>query len=310
MNANETIDAYVTEVALRLPRRQRNDVAFELRALLEEELQAKAESTGREIDAGMATELLNAFGHPADVAARYRPSLTIIDPADGQSFMRLAIIGLGVIWAVGLLTQVVHPLGSGGDVLSASGQWWTGTVIPSLWWPGVLVVWFATASWTRRRWPRTTAWKPRAVDRIHGGRGTLAAGIFAIACGVFLLANPHWLLDAVWDGRAAPAAYEALTYTDAFRQRQAPWLFGLLLLNIPILVTVLVQDRWSVPIKRMQTLLGLATAAVMAWVVIDGPVFMAPVSDRFFKLALVAAIALTLVDLGVQRYRRIRPTPG
>ena len=36
MNANDVIEAYVTDVALRLPRRQRNDVAFELRALLNE----------------------------------------------------------------------------------------------------------------------------------------------------------------------------------------------------------------------------------------------------------------------------------
>ena len=34
MNANDVIEAYVTEVALRLPRKQRNDVAFELRAQL------------------------------------------------------------------------------------------------------------------------------------------------------------------------------------------------------------------------------------------------------------------------------------
>ena len=35
MNANNVIESYVTDVALQLPRRQRNDVAFELRALLQ-----------------------------------------------------------------------------------------------------------------------------------------------------------------------------------------------------------------------------------------------------------------------------------
>src|SRR5262249_18639896 len=82
MNANELIESYVTDVAVRLPRKQRNDVAFELRELLTEELQAKAEATGRDADAAMATELLQAFGRPVDVAARYRPTLTVIDPAD------------------------------------------------------------------------------------------------------------------------------------------------------------------------------------------------------------------------------------
>jgi len=60
MNANDVIESYVTDVALQLPRRQRNDVAFELRALLNEELQARAEAAGRGVDAAMATEFLGA----------------------------------------------------------------------------------------------------------------------------------------------------------------------------------------------------------------------------------------------------------
>ncbi len=46
MNANDLVESYVTEVAVELPRKLRNDVAFELRTLLKEELQAKADTTG------------------------------------------------------------------------------------------------------------------------------------------------------------------------------------------------------------------------------------------------------------------------
>jgi len=55
------IDAYVRDVGMPLPRKQRNDVAFELRALLQEKLQAKADSAGRQADAAMAVAL------PADL---------------------------------------------------------------------------------------------------------------------------------------------------------------------------------------------------------------------------------------------------
>ena len=79
MNANDVIESYVADVAAKLPRKQRNDVAFELRSLLAEELQGKAEAAGRAADATMATELVNAFGRPAEVAARYQPTLTVID---------------------------------------------------------------------------------------------------------------------------------------------------------------------------------------------------------------------------------------
>jgi hypothetical protein len=181
------IESYVTDVAVRLPRKQRNDVAFELRALLNEDLQAKAEALGRAADADMAIELLRHFGGPSDVAARYRPTLTIIDPADGHNFLRAAVAGLAVIWCLGLLMRLQQPIDSGWNVLGALGQWWAGTVIPSLWWPGMLVVGFGAASWSRRRWPQTSEWKPRAVDSIPGGSATIAMGLVGIVCGLYVL---------------------------------------------------------------------------------------------------------------------------
>lgn len=310
MNANDVIESYVTEVALQLPRKQRNDVAFELRALLNEELQAKAEAAGRGIDAAMATELLQAFGRPMDVAARYRPTLTIIDPADGRNFLRAAVIGLAIIWSLGLLRCLQHPIDSGGDLLSALGQWWGGTVIPSMWWPGVLVVGFGTASWVRRRWPETSKWKPRAGDRIRGGRAAMVLGLVGILCGLFVLIDPRWVLDVFWGGRAAPAAYEALTYTDTFRQRQAPFLLVLILLNIPLFITVLVNGRWSAILRRLEIGLSLITCAALTWTVLDGPAFMAASSDRTFKFFLVLIVAFTLIDIGIKLRRSVRPTPN
>jgi hypothetical protein len=310
MNANDVIDCYVTDVALQLPRRQRNDVAFELRALIREGLQDRADATGRAVDAAMATEFLNAFGPPAEVAARYRPALTIIDPADGPAFLRATTVGLAIIWGLGLLVRLLQPIDAPGGLPGALGQWWAGTVIPSLWWPGVLVLGFAGSAWTRRRWPQTSQWKPRADDRIHGGRVAPVMGIVGIACGLYTLVHPRWLLDFFWDGQAAPSAYAALTYADTFLQGQAPWLLALLLLNIPMLVGVIVQGRWPPLTRRIQTGLGLATCAVMAWTIADGPVFVTPVSDRTAKFFLLLIVAFTLADLGIKQYRRVRPSPN
>ena len=85
MRANEVIDAYVADVAVRLPRARRDDVAFELRALLLEALQDDADAAGRPADEAMALARVRASGRPADVAARYRTPVTIIDPADQVS---------------------------------------------------------------------------------------------------------------------------------------------------------------------------------------------------------------------------------
>jgi hypothetical protein len=309
MNANDVIESYVTDVAVQLPRRQRNDVAFELRALLNEGLQDRAEASVRGVDAAMATEFLRAFGRPEDVAARYRSALTIIDPADGHLFLRATLIGLAIIWCAGLLVHLRQPIDSGSGLLGAIGQWWGATVIPSLWWPGVLVVGFGVSAWARRRWPQTSAWKPRAGDRIHGGRVAMVMGLFGILFGLFVLIDPRWVLDVFWGGRAAPATYEALSYTDAFRQRQAPCLFVLILLNIPMFIAVIVQGRWSAIMRRIELGLSLATCAVMAWTALDGPVFLASGSDRTFKFFLPIIIAFTLINIGVKALRSVRPTP-
>ena len=310
MNANDLIEAYVTEVALQLPRKQRNDVAFELRALLNEELQARGEAAGHGVDAAMTIELLRAFGRPVDVAARYLPTLTIIDPADGYKFLRATVIGLAIIWCLGLVRHLLQPIDSGGDFLRALGQWWGTTVIPSLWWPGLLVVGFGVAAWVRRRWPQTSEWKPRAGDHIHGGRAAMVMGLVGILCGLFVLVDPRWLLDVFWGGRAAPAAYEALTYTDTFRQRQALYLLVLLMLNIPLFLTVIVQGRWSALMRRIETGLSLLTCAVIAWTVVDGPVFLGPSSDRTAKFILVLIVAFTLMTIGIKLYRSVKPTPN
>lgn len=310
MNTNDVIESYVTDVALQLPRKQRNDVAFELRALIAEGLQDKADAAGRAADAGMATDFLRAFGRPEDVAARYRPTLTIIDPADGPGFLRTSVIGLVIIWCLGLVQELGQPIGSGWDLLQVVGRWWTGTVIASLWWPGVLVTGYGIAAWTRRRRPQANTWKPRAADRIHGGRAAKVMALVGIACALFVLFDPRWILDFFWGGHAAPAAYNALTYTDTFLHRQGPWLFGLLLLNVPVFLVVIVSGRWSTTMRRVETVLGLAVCAVVAWTVLDGPVFVAANSDRTAKVLLGLVVVFSLAAVVIELRQRIKPTPG
>lgn len=310
MNANDVIESYVTDVALRLPRRQRNDVAFELRALIDEGLQDKAEASGRAVDVAMATEFLQAFGRPEDVAARYRPTLTIIDPADGRSFLRATVIGLAIIWCLGLLEQLQQPIASADDVIRAFAQWWGGTVIASLWWPGVLIVYFGVAAWVHRRWPNTAVWKPRASDHIHGGRAGMVMALVGILFGTYVLIDPRVMLDIVWNGRAAAVAYEALTYTDTFLQRQAPWVLASLLLNIPVFVAVIAMGRWTAVMRRIETVLSLVTCAVLAWTVLDGPVFMTEKSDKTAKFFVALIVAYVLLHFAITAYRSVRPMPN
>lgn len=311
-DANELIDTYVADVAVRLPRRQRNDVAFELRALLHEELQAKAEDAGRVVDAAMALEFLRAFGRPAEVAARYRPTLTIVDPADGRTFLVWSVVGLAVIWGFGLLELLQRGAEDGWDwgrMLTLLGQWLGDTVVSSLWWPGVLVTGFAMAAASRRRRPRESTWTPRSADRITGGRMALALGLVGMLGGMALLIEPRWVLDIVWRGNAAPEAYTALTYTDAFLRGPAFVLLALIAVNVPLGFAAMARGRWTPTLRRIETALGLITCAAMLWAVVDGPIFLSERSDSTAKVLMTLIAAFSLLYYAIKTYRRVRPRP-
>ena len=305
MRANEVIDAYVADVAVRLPRARRDDVAFELRALLLEALQDDADAAGRPADEAMALSRVRASGRPADVAARYRTPVTIIDPADGGHFLRMTVIGLAIFWIAGFASA----LQGGGDVLSMLGRWWTGTVIASLWWPGVLVVGFGLAAWGRRRASPVSDWTPRAPDAVSGGRPGVAFGLVAAVLGATALVEPTRILDVFWGGAAAPAAYAALTYADGFLALRGPVLFALVAANVAILAAVLVLGRRPVALRRVEAVLAIVTIVAMAWVATGGPILQSAAGDRTAKAALVLIAAGMAIVLAVQAWRRVRPAP-
>ena len=66
MSANDVIESYVRDVARLLPNKRRDDVALELRALLQEELAGKAEAAGRAPDRAMAMALPRSDPAKAD----------------------------------------------------------------------------------------------------------------------------------------------------------------------------------------------------------------------------------------------------
>lgn len=308
MRPSDLIEDYADDVARRLPRRLRNDVGFELRALLQEELQARAGESGRPADVGMALALLSAFGRPADVADRYRPaSFVIVRPTETRAFAATALLAVGLQWALTLPAVVLRPEPFPGQALVRLGAWWVGWGLGAFWAPGFMVVLMILARGLEHRFPRTQAWTPRRLADPDGlDRPPLALGLAAWALAAFVLVAMPWYAPHL--PGALPRVF---TLDSGFLRTRGPWLLPVWAAHYALHVVALLDGRWRKPVRRAAAALGLAVCGVLAWFILAGPIFASPVTDAQTKallaLTLVVGLASTAMEVRRESGRVRRP---
>ncbi|GIE82510.1 hypothetical protein Aph02nite_84600 [Actinoplanes philippinensis] len=297
MTADEMIDGYVAEVVLLLPQRQRADVARELRDLIGEEVAGAAGTRSGRAEA--VTAVLAGFGRPAEVAARYRAPIVVIDPSDSRRLLTLAGGGAVLIVAGAVLGELIDHPPAQRDLAAAVDR-----AAPLIFgWLGLLVAWFAVAAWWRRRHP-APVWKPRPLpsDRISRAARTAALAFFV--AGTLALVFPAATLRLVTGGRAAQAAYDAFTFDDDFLAVRGPIVLGLLILSLLLQAAVIWQGRLLPWNHRVDPVLSLLLCAVLTWVV-AGPVYVSGPTDRTAKeiVALLILVSLAGVAFDLRRHR-------
>jgi len=303
MTANEVIEYYVRDVASCLPRAKRDDVAFELRALLDDELAARAEAEARAPDKEMAMALLKGFGRPAEAARRYHERPALIDPADSHHF---------IIWGIAGAVAV--------SVLSAlsRGQMVDGDLF--LQWLGMLVLFFALMGWWRRRAPDAFSWTPKRGPEEMPRWAALVAMAATLAFPFFMYAAPGTFVETIFRGRLSTGGLEL---TEAF---QDSWQRTAAIVALATLAAtyaaVAVQGGWrawtwwiNVNAHLGLGLLLVAHAAPMA-AFAGGPhftVFESALSNRvaapIFGLVGAMLVLVALYD-GYREWARIRPAPA
>jgi hypothetical protein len=308
MNPHVIIDSYVSDVVGHLPRRQRNDVAFELRSLLGEELEGRAADAGRPADEGLVIELLSAFGNPVDVADRYRPAgFTIIRPSEAPRFAAVALGGVAVQWVLTLTALFAQP-GHGIEPLSRFGGWWVSWGLGAFWWPGLLISLSLVAAAIAARRSESDAWRPprvRTLDRDRVSRPVLSLYIALGVLGASIVTALPSI--AVW-GAALPApVVAAFEFDDGFLATRAVWVLVLWLAVLAIAIVVLVTGRWEDFTRRASLFLDLAWIVLLAWWIAAGPIFVSDYADEVTKLALLVVGAFTVLDLIVRLRRRQNP---
>lgn len=310
MNTDAVIESYVGDVVKHLPRRQRNDVAYELRSLLGEELEGRASVAGRKPDSAMTLELLASFGRPIDVADRYRPAgFTVIRPAEAPRFAWIALGGVAVQWALTLVATFnapVDPGAPGSDWLSRLGSWWLTWGLGAFWWPGFLIslTLIAAAISSRREGPGEWV-PPRATifdrDRVRRPVMALTLALGVVGASI-VIALP---MLATWGSWLPQPAVEALELDAQFLAWRAPWVLVLWAASFAVGIVVLVAGRWNRATRRVAIALDMAWIALLVWWVAAGPIFASDAADGATKGWLFLIIAFVVVDivLGVRRQR-------
>lgn len=301
MTPDAVVEAYVSDVARRLPRAKRNDVALELQALLRDELQGKAEMSGRAADEAMALELVRAFGGPEEVAERYRPAGFVIIPTTRSGkFAAIALGGVALQW---LITLPAALLKEPGREAVALGGWWLTHGIGALWWPGFMVTAAIVAGWARHRWPpaQTSTWRPRGDnDRIN--RTLWSIGGIAAALGIVMVTSAQWVFEQFLPPQVGAAfAFDPDFLPVGGAVVVAMWSFTALQCAI-----VFFEGRWRPLTRNIDLALSAMWFAALTWLAAGPRIYLKPVTDEAAK-GWISLIALfVLIDIGVKIYRRVQ----
>ncbi len=288
----EILDDYVADVVRRLPAGQRDDVGAELRQLLGESLDARAEERERAPDAALALELLAEFGAPEVVAARYQPvGWTIIPPERTKQFLWLAGLGVAGQWVISLPQALMQ-----GTIT----RWWTSGGLGALWWPGFLVLVAAVTSWRQAGAHAPVV----AVDRAQVRPVQAAWGLAGIGSGIAILLAAVWLTSQL-----PPAASAALSL-------DATFLFGRAWLVLPLWAGAIAlrilawrAGRWSRTLRQSDAALHGLGAATLVWWTSAGPILQAPDADAAVR-GILFVLAIVLAAHAVWTALRDRPLAG
>jgi hypothetical protein len=301
MDASQVIESYVHDVARRLPAATRDDVAFELRALLTDELATRAEVENRSADAALALALVRDFGRPARTALRYHQPFTILEPSDTWGF--LVAVGAGAA----VLSVLTAPAAVRADSTAGDpGE------LGLLAWIGLLVIGFAVKNLVLRHRPDAFAWTPRRVrpaDSANRVGGLLVGLLWAVLLVLYLAPGP--ILSAVTGGRIDAAD---LVYTESFTSPlRMPWLVALLVAAIGVELLAVVQGRWRPGVRWARILLVFSIGIQIGWHVRYGSIFQDPDIDLALTPVLAGLNGLIVTIGGIAlyaQYTRVRPAPA
>jgi hypothetical protein len=180
----DLLDRYLAEVRRNLPARDADDIVAELRDLLLAKAEEQQEATGN-VD---WTALLQEFGHPLVIAARYRKQQWLIGPELYPFYLHFLKVIVAIVVAVVTGLALVKGMLWG----EAPGPVIAG-YFGSLWWSAaasigsVTIVFALIERFSGGSAKECRHWKPAELPEVTDGQPSIYESVFEIGVGTLML---------------------------------------------------------------------------------------------------------------------------
>ena len=277
--SNKLIEAYVASVGENLPEKNRADIEAEISSLLQDSLEARAETENRAPDDEMVIAVLREYGEPEKVAASYREPRYLIGPRLFPAFLTVLKIVLAVLGALAL-AGVVFTLTRLGTVplqsiLTEGIESLTKYLSAAVTVFGNVVLIFAILELVLPRVGRKTkTWDPRSLLGYTPADAIKPAGLavdIAFCAFAIVLFNfyPDWIGVVYIEGSGLVPSGAILT--DAFFSL-LPWLTMAWVGKIAVDVALLAKGSWTRALRWVYAAVQVFMIGVLAALLFGAPI--------------------------------------
>ncbi len=318
MNTNELVDRYVHAVVGGLPKAQRDDVARELRTLVDDMAAERAAARGAAVDEAAVVESLRALGQPDAVAERYgRPRPHLIGPAYFAAFKAVTGVVVAVLGVLFLVSTVWSLSLAGGPPAEVPGRLLEAllrfgtTALANV---GLIALIFAAIERASPAGPASEAadWDPRSLppvvdaDRLDRG-GQTAELAFDLVAMVMFNWVVQWRLPIVIIGPEVTRTW--VDFTPA-ALAWVPWVNATFVLSIALSLVLLWRGRWQVSTRLADIAINVVSVAVLVRVLALDRIAVAGWVDTLARMGLGVVVVIVVLDVAGQVVRLARGWSG
>jgi hypothetical protein len=328
------LDRYMHEVRNHLPRKMQADLEIEIRSLIEDTLEDRSQTTGREIDEALTAEVLQEFGPPEKVTAAYLPEKFLIGPQLYPAFIltvRIVLVVIAILALIGAGIRIGETGGNMAAIVQSMVTSLAGLYSGALQAFGTVVVIFAIIQWARQNAvDKPKAWTPSqlrdftAPDVVRSSK-PIGEIVFTLIALVVLNMYPdkiglYSLMDGEW--------LFAPIFTDTF-YNYIPWISMILVIKLIENVILLRQGQWQ-PLTRGLSIAGSLFNIVLLFIMLTGPALvdlgsgtiatfgwtadaaaqLQSLNEALVRVVLGIILAVEVIDLGKMVYQMVTRKPA